>query len=363
MMTCGRIVLFTANTQGGIIQYTLQMYKTLCEQKYEAILCLPETVTDTDLSKIDQSNLVFYQKSRKVLDMRSYKKIAAAIAHVKPDAVWYTDDSVICSLVGLHLPRHIDQLVTMHDAGRYHPSNHVSVREFLMRIYKQTVNCAFYRRVKRFVLLSKESEECFRNRFAAQSHKVVLNQLGAHLPDAEPMRPGELNADFADGYLLFFGRIDKYKGIGRLLEAYREVSDRAPSLVIAGGGKFSDEEKNLIGRLDNLHVLNRYIQDGEMLWLFRHCAAVILPYIEATQSGVIPIAYHFGKPVVVSDVKGLTQFVAAGKTGMICENSSQWKRALVDIAEFAPNAVEDIRIYYHREMDWSHNLKAMMKKV
>lgn len=362
-MTYGRIVLFTANTQGGIIQYTLQMYKTLCEQKYEAILCLPDTVIDTDLSKIDQRYLVFYQKSRKVLDMRSYKKIAAAIAHVKPDAIWYTDDSVICSLVGLHLPRHIDQLMTMHDAGRYHPSNHVSAREILMRVYKSVINRAFFCRVKNFVLLSKQSAMSFKKRYMLQSHKVVLNQLGAHLPDVEATKPIELGSLAVEEFLLFFGRIDKYKGIGKLLDVYRDVEEKVPPLVIAGNGRFTVEEEALIALCDNLHVLNRYIQDGEMVWLFKHCTGVVLPYIEATQSGVIPIAYHFGKPVVVSNINGLTQFVAEGKTGLICSNKAQWENALLNVSVFGKQSTAAIQDYYRQEMDWKRNLEEMFRQI
>lgn len=362
-MELKRIVLFTANTQGGIIQYTLQMYKTLREQNYEALLCMPEEVTDSDFSKIDRSHMLFYHKCRKIINMRYYKDIAATIMEVRPDAVWYTDDSVIGSLVGLHLSSKVRQLMTMHDAGGYHPSNRVSIREMLMRLYKDVVNLAFFQRINHFVLLSKESEMRFKENYAWLSHKVVLNQLGAHLPDAKPVMPAELDTVVNEGYLLFFGRIDKYKGIAQLLKAYFDVSDCSSTLVIAGNGKFSNEEDALIGACDNLLVLNRYIQDGEMLWLFQHCTAVVLPYIEATQSGVIPIAYHFGKPVVVSDVKGLTQFVVVGKTGMVCEDREQWKKALVDIARFAPNAVPDIKMYYQQEMDWSHNLKAMMEEL
>lgn len=362
-MELKRVVLFTANTQGGIIQYTLQMYKTLREKNIEAILCLPDEVTQSDLSKIAVSQKVVYKKIRKVIDMRYYNSIAKSIMKRRPDAIWYMDDSVIGSLVGLHLPKKIVQLMTMHDAGGYHPSNHVSLREILLRFYKASINLFFFQRVKHFVLLSKESAKSFRARYALHEHKVILNPLGAHLPEAVMMKPAELEPILDNGYLMFFGRIDKYKGIGQLLKAYHDVSDRAQPLVIAGGGKFTDEEEALLAASDNLYVLNRYILDGEMLWLFEHCTAVVLPYIEATQSGVIPIAYHFNKPVIVSNVSGLTQFVVNGKTGIICENKSQWEDALESISVFAQQAVPEIQEYYQHEMDWAKNLEEMFRQL
>ena len=165
-------------------------------------------------------------------------------------------------------------------------------------------------------------------------------------------------------YLLFFGRIDKYKGIGNLLKVYQDISDKALPLVIAGGGNFTEEEKSLINQCNNLTVINRYIDDGEMKWLLHHMTAAVLPYIEATQSGIIPLAYLFGKPVVVSNVAGLTQFVVNGKTGIICSTQNEWKNALIEMTSETARAFEkEILEYYSKNMDWNANVRELFAKL
>lgn len=186
--------------------------------------------------------------------------------------------------------------------------------------------------------------------------------LGAHLPEVEEIKPSEMRID--KDYFLFFGRIDKYKGISNLLRAYRNVSSNVLPLVIAGGGCFTDEENRLIEGCNNLTVINRYIYDEEMKWLLHHMSVAVLPYIEATQSGIIPLAYLFGKPVMVSNVAGLTQFVVNGKTGFVCSTQSEWENMLVHMSD-STNDLNDkvIRKYYKDKMDWNKNIKEFFSKI
>lgn len=104
-----------------------------------------------------------------------------------------------------------------------------------------------------------------------------------------------------DGYILFFGNLQLYKGVHLLYEAYLshpEFHNRA--LVIAGAGyvyfKLRDDEN---GRVI---FINRYVDDKELKDLFSRAALVVYPYVSATQSGVMSIASYFGKPMVVSDL-------------------------------------------------------------
>ena len=272
------------------------------------------------------------------------------------------DDSVICSNVGTYLNKEIRQLLILHDAGTHHPTNHKSIRTVLVEKYTEIINKRFYKRVYRFVLLSPESIKTFCQLYPSYSGKAVMMTLGAHLPDVDEVRPKEINMD--DQYLLFFGRIDKYKGIGNLLKAYRGVLGKALPLVIAGGGNFTEGERKLIDECDNLTIINRYIGDGEMKWLLHHMTAAVLPYIEATQSGIIPLAYLFGKPVIVSDVPGLTQFVMDGETGIICHSEENLKNALIQFSSKKSLIQESkIREYYQTNMDWNRNTRELFNKL
>lgn len=357
-----KVVLFTANVQGGILQLTLQLYKTLIEENYEVTVVMPYEIQDIDIRGIEKDALILYHKQKKVVDQTPYKRLAFEIDKIHPDYIWYMDDSVICSNVGKYLNEEIKQLLILHDAGTHHPTNHKSIRTVLVEKYTEMVNKRFYKRVYRFVLLSQESMKTFCKLYPSYGEKAVIMTLGAHLPDVVEVKPTEMCID--DCYLLFFGRIDKYKGIGNLLDAYHAVSDKAFPLIIAGGGKFTEKEEKLIDGCDNLTVINRYIGDGEMKWLLHHMTAAVLPYIEATQSGIIPLAYLFGKPVIVSDVAGLTQFVVDGETGKICHSKEEWEKALTQFSSKETKIQENIiSDYYHTHMDWNQNIRGLFNRL
>ncbi|MBO5670791.1 MAG: hypothetical protein J6S41_04515, partial [Clostridia bacterium] len=130
----------------------------------------------------------------------------------------------------------VRQLLTMHDAGGYHPSNRETLRHKLIRAYSASVNRDFYKHVYRFVLLSQESEKMFGIRFPDCADRIARLDLGAHIPADQEKMPEEMQQLAGNPYLLFFGRIDKYKGIGNLLRAYQSISQEALPLVIAGSG-------------------------------------------------------------------------------------------------------------------------------
>ena len=116
----------------------------------------------------------------------------------------------------------------------------------------------------------------------------------------------------------FFGRINKYKGLDVLLEAFSIVYKQQPHLrlMIAGNGDCS-MYKDYFNRYQSVLDLNiRWIEDNEVTDLLSDVDFVVLPYIEASQSGVIPLAFALGKTVIVTDVGGLPEQVPK-ETGII----------------------------------------------
>jgi len=105
--------------------------------------------------------------------------------------------------------------------------------------------------------------------------------------------------DVPDGYILFFGTVQLYKGVHLLYDAYihhPELNSRP--LVVAGAGTAYFKREND----DNAIFINRFMEDSELRDLFSRAAVVVYPYISATQSGVTSIASYFGKPMVLSDL-------------------------------------------------------------
>jgi len=145
--------------------------------------------------------------------------------------------------------------------------------------------------------------------------------------------------NLSTGYVLFFGRIAPYKGLELLVNASRIVKKRIGYefiLLIAGEGDIS-LIKNHMSDDDYayIHLLNKRIPYWEIPDLFKGAKFLILPYAEASQSGVIPLAYTFSKPVIVSNVGSLSEYVEHGKTGMIFDsgNTDQLANYIIELVK------------------------------
>ena len=131
-----------------------------------------------------------------------------------------------------------------------------------------------------------------------------------------------LGLDSSKKTLLFFGLIREYKGLKVLIQAFNLLSNEY-QLVIAGECyEDVDEYKQLIAKSDyssSIKFVNEFISDDKVPYFFSAADAVVLPYLNATQSGVTAIAMHFEVPVIASKIGGLHQFVNHNKTGLLVE--------------------------------------------
>jgi glycosyltransferase involved in cell wall biosynthesis len=119
--------------------------------------------------------------------------------------------------------------------------------------------------------------------------------------------------------VLFFGRIWEYKGLEYLIRAEPLITSRVPQakIAIAGRGEDFDRYRRMMVHPERFIVHNEHVSDEKRAELFRRASVVVLPYIEGSQSGIIPIAYRFGKPVVSTTVGGLPDMVDHGRTGYL----------------------------------------------
>lgn len=134
----------------------------------------------------------------------------------------------------------------------------------------------------------------------------------------------------ADGkYVLFFGFIRDYKGLDLLIDAFGdlELQDRGVKLLVAG--EFYGDPKPYMDRINSLDISdivvmhNDYIPDNKVNLYFSACDIVAQPYKTATQSGVTQVAFHFEKPMLVTNVGGLPEIVPDGKIGYVVEPNAQ----------------------------------------
>lgn len=132
----------------------------------------------------------------------------------------------------------------------------------------------------------------------------------------------KLNLDPDTPVVLFFGFIRKYKGLDILLNAAGDKRIKQKNIQIVVAGEFYDdptEYKQIIeeNKLDNVILRNEFIADEEVGLFFSACDLVVQPYRNATQSGVTQIAFHFEKPMVVTNVGGLSEIVPHNKAGYV----------------------------------------------
>lgn len=141
--------------------------------------------------------------------------------------------------------------------------------------------------------------------------------------------------------LLFFGRIRAYKGLSLLLEAFRQIAEHNAdlSLAVVGSGELDTQAARLAIH-PRIHLDNRWIPEHEVAAIFETADLVVIPCVEASQSGVVESAYGMGVPVVVTPVGGLCEQVIHGETGLIATAAT-----VVALAEAITTLCTDSALY------------------
>ncbi len=135
--------------------------------------------------------------------------------------------------------------------------------------------------------------------------------------------------------LLFFGYIREYKGLDIILRAMKFILSEFPVKLLIAGEFYEDPKRyyKIVeeeGIADFVIFKSEYIPMDEVKIYFSACDVVVLPYISATQSGIVQIAYNFNKPVIATNVGGLPEVVIDGETGFIVNpNPNEIAKAVV----------------------------------
>lgn len=131
--------------------------------------------------------------------------------------------------------------------------------------------------------------------------------------------------------LLFFGFVRPYKGLDVLLDALALLIDRDIFLTIAG--EFWEDPSRTKARIESLgiahmvEIIPRYVGEFETAQLFDRADVIVLPYVSATTSGVIPLAYHYGRPVIATRVGGIPEVIDQYRTGLLVAPGSSHELA------------------------------------
>ncbi len=244
-----------------------------------------------------------------------YRKLFEKIRQGKPDVFMIQDGSIF--LFGpLWKCNDFYKVAEIHD-----PIPHLGEKKFM-----KMLNAFLMARCCDNILVhSKKDVAIFRRMYAVSSKKVRYSSLGMHdiyLGYGCGSCPGHtynISAGGGQPKVLFFGRISKYKGIAYFIRASEAVKRHCPdaNFIIAGQGSSLAAILKKEKYARNMTVINEYIDNEALADLFRSCSVVVLPYISATQSGVLFTAMAFRKPVVATDVGGIPEIVRDTNCGVI----------------------------------------------
>jgi glycosyltransferase involved in cell wall biosynthesis len=178
-----------------------------------------------------------------------------------------------------------------------------------------------------------------------------------------------LNIDVRKDYMLFFGLVRTYKGLDLLLDAFGKVKDDLPDLQLIIAGEFYEDEDKYRTQIDSnglngrVIVRNEFIPDDDLRKYFGAASLIVQPYKTATQSGVTQVAFHFEKPMLVTNVGGLGEIVHDHKMGYACQPTAE--AIAEDIKDYYRNNRQaDYTAYLQKEKTkyaWSHMTRAFIK--
>ncbi len=276
----------------------------------EVLLLLPEQASRDYLPLLDPA--VRFQTFHKPRLRQPFRqgltalKLVREIRKFKPDVVHFQNGHLYFNFA-LPLIKRCPLVTTIHDA-RQHLGDNESGNT------PQWIMDFGFRRAQHVIVHGRSLIETVVGQLGfAPSHVHLIPHVAlGELEQTPPIRDDRQS-------ILFFGRIWEYKGLEYLVRAAPQVHAEFPDakFIIAGRGEDLQRYRQLIRRPDAFEIHNDWISDAQRSELFANCSMVVLPYIEASQSGVIPLAYAFDKPVIATDIGGLPDMVDHGQTGLL----------------------------------------------
>jgi len=195
----------------------------------------------------------------------------------------------------------------------------------------------------------------------------IYDHYGDRMSKEEACKALGLPAD--KDYMLFFGLVRAYKGLDLLLDAFGKVKDQLPNLRLIIAGEFYEDEAKYRAQIERLGlkervvVRNEFVPDADLRKYFGAADLIVQPYKTATQSGVTQVAFHFEKPMLVTNVGGLGEIVHDHQMGYACDPKPE--SIAEDLLDYFTNSRQtDYTAYLQKEKTkyaWSNLTKAFME--
>lgn len=192
------------------------------------------------------------------------------------------------------------------------------------------------------LVLGPRTRAQLEERYQGIRRVTVIRHGGYDTESAAALAP----ADRTPPTVLFFGGWSKYKGLWGLLDAFAIVRRHRPDahLIMAGESGPDIDAAGLLAKaqeIGHIEMVRRYVPLAEVAPLFDRSRVCVAPYLAAKQSGVVHLAFSFGRPVVATDVGDLGEVVRTGETGILVPPAApnELARALLSLLDNPEEAV------------------------
>ena len=364
----GGMIHYTAGLANAVSQYAEVLVfgsKSIPKNYFSEKIEIVNVFGDLDISVFNLRTLLAVKNLRSLC---SFGKIGL-IDKYHPDLIHFTTPLVPPIPFFILLNKLDKKYPTIYTAHTIHQDDRFII-ELINRFDCWTLK--LIRNKKMIAHTQRDKDELVRAKIFPEKNIEIIPHGAYDLFNKYNHDASSLLSSFSERCIIFFGYIKKYKGLEYLIRAtpyiYKEIPDIR--VIIAGEGDFS-VYNDIINGFDEstrniFEIHNRYLSDSDVSSLFQRSSLVVLPYSQMTgQSGVINIAFSFGKPIVASNVWAFDECLEDGVTGYLVppKDPEALAKAIIKILmDDGLRAAMGINAYNKsKELSWDNIAKKHIK--
>ena len=316
--------------RGGIADQTHYLYEKLkCnhsvnivnfKRQYPKVLFPGKTQYETTLNSLDSQNYRIIDS----INPFSWIRAVKFLRDYSPDLIvlrfWNPFFAVCHAFIIKRIKKYLNnvKVICICDNIRPHEKH----------FYDRLLISNLFRSVDGFIVMSEKVEEELVEIVDKPIYKKLFHPIVSESPILSKQESRAKLGLSKKNIIMFFGLVRSYKGLDVLIKANKLLKGKLSDYQILICGESYGDDAYYIELIKNncvneeIRWINKFIPSNEIAAYFSASDVVTLPYKTASQSGIIPLAYSFLRPVIASDIKGIREMVLDGETGILFEMDS-----------------------------------------
>ena len=358
-----KITLITLGQTGAGPVYSLEMAKALAlSNSCELQIIISEGLTNIEAWKsafnggnVDFNIVKAYNHSKlsvffQFFNFRRKYHIVKLINRFNPDVLYVPFGLLWARFIFFFIRKRIKIVSTIHDVVSHDKFN------FAEAVSKALTYGS--KKVDGIVILNKKDKPVLESKSKKPVVVIPHASFSYYFNKCKQQRNNQIKSRIG-----FFGRIEPYKGLDLLVDAFEQSKTQGLKLLIAGSGAIEASLLERIQKNKDIELINRYIDDNEFQPLLDSVDFAVLPYIRASQSGVIPMCFAYGKTVIATNVGALEEQVPEG-TGVITAPDTTALTKEIDRLYSKPELIEKYgnaaKLYAEKELSWDYSAELLL---